>query len=339
MVVRSIATKSLREPREKHSLLGLIGGFTLTILICQILYMGTQNFWRLFSIARYLDNTRVADIMYQYRYHPKENPYAIPISDDSASIPGNSLDQQIYRYGPELSQPIINTINICSNNLVEISDVRITASEDYISVICGVVFVFSPVFNLGGFGRAMVGILILPKEYHWIFASTEDVEDFPGYGLEPVEDELQRKSVLEWIDEANGIIAAGAASYEGVLEEEEERADIRSEEVYALLLNALSEYRIAKSLFKLNLGKYDQNRCTHDFNRNSGYQRPIIIMGVFTDNNKNDFISLRQAQRGVNQINNKPPTEDIDFSCYSNFPELKVDVDVKSRENLIQRAF
>ena len=339
IIVRSIIVKSVREPREKHTILGLFGAFTLTVFICQLIYLGTQNFWRLLGIARYLDNDRVANIIYKYRYHPKKNPYAIPVSDDLSNITGDSLDQRIYRYGPELSQPIINIINICSNNLVELSGVRITASEEYISVICGVYFVFSPVFNLGGFGRAMVSILVLPEEYHWIFASTEDIEGFPGHGLTPVEAELQRESVLEWIDAANGIVAAGTASYEGVLEEEEERADIRSEEVYALVLNVLSEYRMAKSLFKLNLGKYDESRCTHDFYESSSYQRPIIIMGVFTDNNTNDFITLRQAQRGVNQISTRPPTENIDFSCYSSFPNLKVDIDLKSKDDLIQRAF
>ena len=339
VIVRSVVVKSWRDPREKHNPLGLFGAFVLTVLICQLIHLSVQNFWRLLDIARYLDNDRVADLIYDHQHDPNENPYAAVPNNVLFDGSLDSLDQKIHRYGPELSQPVINTINICSNNSVDFSNVRITSSGEYISVICGVVFIFSPVFNLGGFGRSMVSILILPQEYHWIFASTEDVEDFPGYGLTPVEAELQRRSVLEWIDAANGVMAAGAASYEGVLEEEEERADIRSEEVYALVLNVLSEYRMAKSLFKLNLGKYDESRCTHNFYESSSYQRPIIIVGVFTDNDKNDFITLRQAQRGVNQISNKPPTENIDFSCYSSFPNLKVDIDLKSKEDLIQRAF
>ncbi len=344
----SVMLKNLRRSGQRHTPLGLFGSFVLTVFICQIIHIGTQNIWRLLYTLRYFDNDRVADFIYQYRYDVSKNPYAIYEGGSSLKDRENieyvnqsadSLDKRIHRYGPELAQPVTNTINICSNNSVDVPDVKVTISGDYVTVICGLAFIFSPVFNIEGFGRAMVGILVLPKEYHWIFASTDDVEGFPEYGLTPVEVELQRKSVIEWLGASNGVIAAGAASYEGFLEEEEERADIRSEEVYASLLDVLAEYRMAKILFKLNLGKYDGDSCNHNFYASSSYQRPVIVMGIFTDNDDNDFISQRQAQRGVDRINNKPPIEDIDFSCYSSFPNFIVDINLRSRESLIQRAF
>ena len=325
--------EALSKSKRKHTPLGLFGAVVLTAIICHGLHLGLQKLASAIDYLQYIDRYFIVDLIYKYRYSNDGEPLAsdgnsLPettetqITEQSNFFAGVDPERNLYRYPEELRREILNIVNseTCNNSPLE-------ASGDYSVVVCGqsgLIFIFAPSINLEGFGRSMLSILVLDREYQWVFASTTDVEQSPGEGLISIEEHLQKTAIFDWIRKTSALIAVGTASYEGILSEENIRADMRSEEVYALLLSALSKNRIAKSLFRLNLGKYDGNLCGTNLQGGTGYQRPIVIMGVFTGAENPDFLSRRQVQRTVNQLTRRPPPN-LSLGCYSNFPNFQVE--------------
>lgn len=303
-------------------LLRQLGAVALSIIICRLIYLACRLTSGDAADITLYDIRQITSISYNInillgRQDAVERaaPNTTPVSDRTL----------IERYPESIEEAIIK---------IESSEVCINSNfqtfGDSSAIVCAegsIVFLFSPSFDLNGFGngfgRSITSVMILSQEYQWLFASTTEVEGGAGMGLLPVERKIEEEAIQEWIQSSSAIVAVGTASYEGSIESESIRAAARSVEVYDLLLSLLARYQTAKSLFKLNLGQYDAQKCAVIGAEATGYQRPIIILGVFTSSERPDFLPQRQVQRAVSQLE-KNPLPNLNLWCYSNFPDFEV---------------
>lgn len=299
------------------------GAVACSIVICRIIYLACQLTSGNATEANLYDFQQITSISYNINFLLSREE-AIERSRVDATPTG--VQQLIAQYPERIEQTIIRieSSEVCR-------DATFQVIGDSSAIVCAegsIVFVFSPSFDLGGFGngfgRSITSVMILSQEYQWLFASTTEVEGNPGLGLLPVERQIEEEAIQEWIQSSSAVVAVGTASYEGALEKENDRAAVRSTEVYALLLHFLARYETAKSLFKLNLGQYNDDRCAVFEREASGYQRPIVILGIFTSSEQPDFLSQRQVQKAVSQLESNP-VPNLDLWCYSNFPDFEVE--------------
>lgn len=293
------------------------------MLICRVIYLACHVASNGNTEVNFYDFGRITSINYNINFLLSRGD----IPERSASDNTFASARNVVEQYPNSIEKTINRIEsseVCKDAILQ-------TFGDGSAIVCAngsIVFLFSPSFDLGsfgsGFGKSITSVMILSEEYQWLFASTTEVEGGLGLGLLPVERQIEEDAIQEWIQSASAIVAVGTASYEGYLESESNRAAARSSEVYALLLNFLARYQTAKSLFKLNLGQYNENRCAVLGRENTGYQRPIIILGVFTSSEQPDFLSQKQVQRAVSQLKNNP-LPNLNLWCYSKFPNFKVE--------------
>lgn len=298
------------------------GAVALSIVICRIIYLACQITSGGGVEVNFYDFRQITSINYNVNFLLGRDDALERASSDTTPVSAQSL---IAEYPESIERTIvrIESSEVCKDSTLQ-------TFGDSSAIVCAegsIVFIFSPSFSLGGFGdgfgRSITSVMILSQEYQWLFGSTTEVEGSFGLGLLPVERQIEEEAIQEWIQSASAIVAVGTASYEGDLESESVRAAVRSSEVYALLLSLLARYQTAKSLFKLNLGQYDEDKCALIERAATGYQRPIIILGVFTSSEQPDFLPQRQVQQAVSQLETEP-LPNLDLWCYSNYPDFRV---------------
>ena len=299
------------------------GAVALSIVVCRVVYFACQIASRDIEEVQLYDFSQVTSVTYNINFLLSRED---ALERGSSNANSTSAREVVEQYPANIERTVnrIESSEVCK-------DATIQTFGDGAAIVCAnssIVFLFSPSFDLGGFGsdfgRSITSVMILSEEYQWLFASTTEVEGGFGLGLSPVERQIEEDAIQEWIQSSSAIVAVGAASYEGYLESENSRAAVRSSEVYALLLNFLARYQTAKSLFKLNLGQYDEEKCAVLGREDTGYQRPIIILGVFTSSEQPDFLPQKQVQRAVSQLE-KNPLPNLDLWCYSKFPNFQVE--------------
>lgn len=298
------------------------GTATLSIVICRIIYFACQVTSGTATEVNFYDFNQVTSVTYNINFLLGREDAFYRASPNTTPVIAQEL---IERYPKRIERTVvrIESSEVCEN-------AKFQVVGDSSVIVCAegsIVFWFSPSFEIAGFGsgnsKAIASVMILSQDYQWLFASTTEVEGSSGFGLLPVEKRIEEQPIKEWIQSSSAVVAVGSASYEGDLKRENDRAAVRSAEVYALLLNLLARYQTAKSLFKLNLGQYDENKCAIIGSETTGYQRPIVILGIFIDSEQPDFLPQKQVQRAVNQLE-KDPLPNLNLWCYSNYSDFTV---------------
>jgi eukaryotic-like serine/threonine-protein kinase len=128
-------------------------------------------------------------------------------------------------------------------------------------------------------GSAEFNMAVLSDRYEWKLASADRVtlkgDDNP-LPIATIKKQLEKDGIFKIMDNPNQIIALGAASCEGSLPEEEQRALARSETIRSQIVKPL--FRV-KDYKVLNLGQYRQDRCQKNTQETS-FQRSLVIVGI-----------------------------------------------------------
>jgi hypothetical protein len=299
-----------------------VGAATFSIIICRIIYFACQLTSGGATEVNFYDFSQITSISYNVNFLLSRDE---ALERAAATTTRVSAQELIAQYPENIERTVVK---IESSEVCEDASFQVIGDSSVIVCAEGsIVFAFSPSFDFdgfgNGFGKSVASVMILSQDYQWLFSSTTEVEGSLGLGLLPIERQIEEEAIQEWIQSSSAVVAVGTASYEGSLERENDRAAVRSTEVYALLLNFLARYQTAKSLFKLNLGQYDDDKCAVIGRETTGYQRPVIILGVFTSLEQPDFLSQRQVQKAVSQLE-KNPLPNLDLWCYSNFPDFEL---------------
>ncbi len=144
--------------------------------------------------------------------------------------------------------------------------------------------------ELEGVSNGMVAkfrIAIVTQEYRWKFASADSIET--GSIERQLPNLLDKVSGFE---NAKGIIAVGAASQEGHINQEIARADRRADNI--LLVLRTHEISEEKGLYKLNLGQYQSEDQSKSINETS-VQRRVIIIAVLSSDPRMTFEEFKEA--------------------------------------------
>ncbi|WP_310422069.1 serine/threonine-protein kinase [Chamaesiphon sp. VAR_48_metabat_135_sub] len=144
---------------------------------------------------------------------------------------------------------------------------------------------FLPVGDSRG-GSAEINMAILSDEYEWQLGSDSEVrlngktESVPisvlKEKLEKKDKGVEKKSILDIMQNPNRIIALGMASCEGSDKEEENRALRRAIAIQSKIVKPLFD---VKEYPVVNLGQFSTNNCGRNNPANS-IQRKLIIVGM-----------------------------------------------------------
>ncbi|MBV1696178.1 MAG: hypothetical protein KGP27_17090, partial [Hyphomicrobiales bacterium] len=157
--------------------------------------------------------------------------------------------------------------------------------------------------------KASFELLLLSRAITWVRGSTSEIaRDGEELSEEQVVVEVIGTDVKGRLVTSQEIIAAGAASAEGDVDTETERAGERAVTTAKWVRQAAPD----KPVSTLNLGQY-QARCASDGGAaDTGWQRPLLIIGVIT---KDDGVRLDEALRDAMSGRTNVPSP----SCYSLF--------------------
>jgi eukaryotic-like serine/threonine-protein kinase len=144
---------------------------------------------------------------------------------------------------------------------------------------------FLPIADSRG-GSAEINMAILSDEYEWQLGSDSEVrlngktESVPisvlKEKLEKKDKGVEKKSILDIMQNPNRIIALGMASCEGGDKEEENRALRRAIAIQSKIVKPLFD---VKEYPVINLGQFSTNNCGRNNPANS-IQRKLIIVGM-----------------------------------------------------------
>ncbi|MBU6379371.1 MAG: hypothetical protein KJS95_12680 [Gammaproteobacteria bacterium] len=157
--------------------------------------------------------------------------------------------------------------------------------------------------------KASFELLLLSRAITWVRGSTSEIaRDGEELSEEQVVAEVIGTDVKGRLATSQEIIAAGAASAEGDVDTETERAGERAATTAKWVRQAAPD----KPVSTLNLGQY-QARCASDGGAaDTGWQRPLLIIGVIA---KDDGVRLDEALRDAMSGRTNVPSP----SCYSLF--------------------
>lgn len=157
--------------------------------------------------------------------------------------------------------------------------------------------------------KASFELLLLSRAITWVRGSTSEIaRDGEELSEEQVVAEVIGTDVKGRLATSQEIIAAGAASAEGDVDTETERAGERAATTAKWVRQAAPD----KPVSTLNLGQY-QARCASDGGAaDTGWQRPLLIIGVIA---KDDSVRLDEALRDAMSGRTNVPSP----SCYSLF--------------------
>lgn len=152
-------------------------------------------------------------------------------------------------------------------------------------------------------------LLLLSRAITWVRGSTSEIaRNGEELSEEQVVAEVIGADVKGRLAASLEIIAAGAASAEGDVDTETERAGERAVTTARWVRQAAPD----KPVSTLNLGQY-QARCASDGGAaDTGWQRPLLIIGVLR---KDDTVRLDEALRDAMSGKTNLPSP----SCYSLF--------------------
>ena len=171
-----------------------VGAVTCSVVICRVIYLACQLTSGNATEANLYDLQQITSISYNINFLINREE---AIERARVEATPTSAQQLIARYPERIEQTVsrIESSEVCK-------DATFQVIGDSSAIVCAegsIVFVFSPSFDLGGFGngfgRSITSVMLLSREYQWLFASTTEVEGSPGLGLLPVERQIEED---EW---------------------------------------------------------------------------------------------------------------------------------------------
>jgi hypothetical protein len=167
---------------------------------------------------------------------------------------------------------------------------------------------------------AFFRVLILPGDFRWAFASQSVITDADGKPMD-LSHTLKGDDMRNLLGSASHIIAVGAASIEGDLENEEARAEARARQLASWVRPRTPR---SARVYTLNLGRY-LGSCQGCSQQQTSAQRRVVVITVSASHPGVDIsTALRNALLGTSEF-------PLKLSDYSSFELQRITSDSLAR--------
>ncbi len=155
---------------------------------------------------------------------------------------------------------------------------------------------------------AFFKVLILPGDYRWDFGSEKLVTDVSGHVVD-IAARLDGSGIAALMEKASQLICVGAASVEGSLAEEEQRAQLRADQLAAWVRPKVPSSML---MYTLNLGRH-LGTCEGCSEQQTASQRRVVLIVVSAGQ---PGVEISAALSDALQKTEEFP---LDLGAYSNF--------------------